>query len=249
MKIKALFLTFAGTFSILLISAVFLYTQLIAVGNLNLSTLTESLYHEDAKILTWVLATVPADRLETLKLPDSWAEISLVNNGDLTIASSTSPARRGSPLHSHPELLDQGSRIIDSMKSGKPGIVETKAYMVVIQPLNSNQSIISLKPKKWENAIVEKQDKQLKKDSTRIMWILAVFLAAGAVVCLIVSILVAVVVGGPMKKLMQAFEALSLGDFNHELTQGKGSEMKSFSESYLRLKTSLALALERLGRK
>jgi len=249
MKIKAFIVTFAGTFLVLVISALFIFIQLRAVDNLNLSTLTESLYHEDAKILSWVLATVPVDRLESLKLPESWAEISLVNNGDLTIASSTNPTRKGLPFHTHPELLDQGSKIMESMKSGKPAVVETKAYMVVVQPLNGTQSVISLKPKKWEKGIVEKQDVQLEQESDHIMWTLIIFLGAGAIVCLIVSILVVSTIGGPTKKLMEAFEALSLGDFTHELSRGKGSEMRSFGESYLRLKTSLALALERLGRR
>jgi methyl-accepting chemotaxis protein len=249
MKMKAFLITFAATFSILVISALFIFLQLKAVDNMNLSALTESLYHEDAKILTWILGTVPPDRLESLKLPESWAEITLVDNGDLTIMSSTSPARKGSPLHSHPELLDQGDRIIESIKSRKPATVETKAYMVVMQPVDGDQSLISLKPKKWEKEIVEKQDAQLRRDSTRIMWTLAIFLGAGTILCLIVSALVAGFIAGPTKKLMKALEALSLGDFTYELDQGRGAEMKNFSESYLRLKTSLALALERLGRK
>jgi methyl-accepting chemotaxis protein len=249
MRIKVFLITLAGTLSILVISALLIFTQMKAVDNMNLSTLTESLYHEDTKILSWILGTVPLDRLENLKLPESWAEISVVNNSDLTIVSSTNPGRKGSPLHSHPELLDQGNKIIESMKGGKPSMIETKAYMVVVQPVQGNQSVISLKPKKWEKGIVEKQAAQLEKDSTQIMLTLLIFLGAGFIVSLIVSLLVAGMVGKPLRKLKTAFEALSLGDFTHELEEGKGSEMKSISESYLRLKTSLALALERLGRR
>jgi methyl-accepting chemotaxis protein len=249
MKIKVFFITCAGLVSILIASALLVYTQMRAVENINLDTLTGSLYQEDSKILSWVLSSVPIDKIDSMKLPASWAEIFVVDHSDLKILSSTNPNRKGLPLHSHPDLLDQASKIMESMKTGKPSTLSTKAYMVIIQPMNNNQSIIALKPKAWENGLVSKQDTQLDKDASKVNFTLVIFFCIGLGVALVVSFLVAIYVAKPTKKLMVALEALSLGDFSHEFKGTMDNDMKTFAESYLRLKTSLAMALERLGRR
>jgi HAMP domain-containing protein len=56
-------------------------------------------------------------------------------------------------------------------------------------------------------------------------------------------------VAAPTSHALEALEALSLGDFEHEITKTKSREMESFTESYLRLKTSLEIALDRISRR
>jgi methyl-accepting chemotaxis protein len=249
MKIKVFFITCLGLLSILIVSTLLVYIQMRTVNSINFDTLTESLYQEDSKILSYVLSAVSMDRIETMKLPESWAEILVVNNSDLTVVSSTNPKSKGLPLHRHPELLDQASYLMKSMKTGKSSIVTTHDYMVIIHPISADQSLIALKPKTWEKGLVAKQDEQIGKEASKSVYLMIILLGIGLFLAVLVSFLVADTVVRPLKKIMDAFKALSLGDFDNDLDEVKGKDMKAFSESYLRLKTSLTMALERLGRK
>jgi hypothetical protein len=56
-------------------------------------------------------------------------------------------------------------------------------------------------------------------------------------------------VAGPVRKALDALEALSLGDFDHDLDEKATSEMGLFVESYLRVKTSLEMALDMIARR
>lgn len=249
MKIKVFFITCAGSAIILVASSMLVFTQMRAVQDIGLDTLTESLYQEDAKILSWILSSVPLDRVETMTLPESWAEIFVVNNSDLVVVSSTKQGRRGLPLYRHPDLLDQGSMLMDAMRAGKTSTVNTPDYMVVIRPAGAGQSIIALKPKAWEKNLVSRQNAQIDRDASRITCTMLIFIGAGLCITFLVSLLIAFVVVNPTLKIRDAFEALSLGDFDHEVPGTGRKDMKAFMESYLRLKTSLTMALERIQRR
>jgi hypothetical protein len=249
MKIKVFLIVCLGAFIMLLISSILVYTQMRAMKNIGLNALTESLYNEDSKILSWILSSVPTDRITAMKLPDTWAEISVVNNNDLVVFSSTNPSHKGLPLHRHPELLDQASLLIEAMKVGKPATVRTSEYMVVIQPINADQTIIALKPKAWERGLVSDQDAKIRKDVSASTCTLVIFLGIGLLMTFLISYLIAVIVVNPTSKLMDAFEALSLGDFDYEIKGAGGKDMEAFTESFLRLKASLVMALERISRR
>jgi HAMP domain-containing protein len=249
MKIKVFLIVCLGAFIMLLISSILVYTQMRAMNDINLNALTESLYNEDSKILSWILSSVPTDRITAMKLPDTWAEILVVNNNDLVVSSSTNPTHTGLPLYRHPELLDQASFLMDSMKVGKPATVRTSEYMVVVQPINADQTIIALKPKAWEKGLVSEQDAKIRKDVSATTRTLVIFLGVGLLITFLISYLIATAVVNPTRKLMDALEALSLGDFDYEIKGAGGKDMEAFIESFLRLKASLVMALERISRR
>jgi nitrogen fixation/metabolism regulation signal transduction histidine kinase len=249
MKIKVFLIVCLGAAIMLLFSSILVYTQMRAMQNISFDTLTESLYNEDSTILSWILSSVSTDRIDTMKLPDSWAEIFVVNNNDLVVASSTNQSHKGLPLHRHPELLDQAPSLIEAMKAGKPTALKTSQYMVVIHPTSADQTIVALKPKAWEKGLVSQQDAQIRKDRSAITRTLLIFLGIGLFIAILISFLIAFIVVNPTRKLLNAFEALSLGDFDYEIKEAWGEDMKTFTESFLRLKASLVMALERISRR
>ena len=97
MKIKVFLIVCIGAAVMLTVSSILVYTQLHAVKGVNMAPLADSLYKQDSKVLTWILSTIPLEKIETLKLPESWAEISVVNNGDLKLTTSTIRPIKESP--------------------------------------------------------------------------------------------------------------------------------------------------------
>jgi HAMP domain-containing protein len=249
MKIKVFFIVCIGAAVMLSVSSILVYTQLHAVKSVNMAPLADSLYKQDSKVLTWILSTIPFEKIETMKLPESWAEISVVNNGDLKLATSTNPAHKGIALYSHPQLLDQGSGIVNAIKSRNPSIVSVKDYMVVIQPLNADQSLIALKPKSWEKGLISEYESRLEETTSGFYTMLGIFLIIGVCITVFIAFIITRIVAAPTDNALDAFEALSLGDFDHGIKDVKGKEMEAFTESYLRLKTSLEMALERISRR
>ncbi|HVN72194.1 MAG TPA: hypothetical protein VMU10_09265 [Desulfomonilia bacterium] len=249
MKNKVFLTVFIGVALIMGISSILVYTQLYTVQSVNLDPLTDSLYREDSKVLNWILSSIPLDKIDTLKLPDSWAEIFVVNNSDLNLVNSSNPAHKGMALHKHPLLLDQASVIIPAIESKKSSSVNTKDYMVVVQPLSNDQSIIALKPKAWERGLVAEHDKRLKSTTYGIFMILGIFLVVGVCITILLAFIISKMTVSPTRKAFSALEALSLGDFDYDIGAAKDKEMESFVESYLRLKTSLEMALEKISRR
>ena len=190
MKIKVFLLVFAGAVLMLVLSSAMVYTQMRSVRAVNLDTLTESLFKEDAKVLSWILSSVPPDRIDTLRLPESWAEIFLVEMDNLQLSASTNQAHRGIPLYRHPLLLDQASVITDAMKRGTSATANTPSYMVIVEPAGAGRFIVALKPKAWERRLVEEQTREIESRTRGITVILAVFLAAGLLLALLVSFMV-----------------------------------------------------------
>ena len=249
MKIKVFLIVCIGAALMMGISLILIYTQLKTVQSVNLDPLTNSLYKEDSKVLTWILSSVPTDKIDTLKLPDSWAEIFVVNNSDLNLVNSSNPSHKGIALHKHPLLLDQASTIIASIESKKPSSVNLKDYMVVVQPLSNDQSIIALKPKAWEKGLVAEHDNLLKSTSSSIFLKLCIFLIFGVCLTISLAFFISKTAISPAHKAFTALEALSLGDFDFDLEATKDKEMETFIESYIRLKTSLEMALEKISRR
>jgi len=249
MKIKIFAIVCVGALLMMGISSILVYTQVRAVQKVNLDPLAEHLNTENSKVLGWIIATVPIEKVDSLKLPESWAEIFVVNEGDLQLVSSTNPAHRGVALYRHPQLLDQGAAIMNAIKARKATTVSSKEFKVIIQPLATGQSIVALKPKAWEGTLVSRQNNEIKESSFGVMTILGIFLAAGSLLAVITAFVITRAIAAPTTRALEALEALSLGDFDHELDTAKGREMTSFTESYLRLKASLEMALERISRR
>jgi HAMP domain-containing protein len=249
MKIKVFLIVCIGAVVMLGISSMLIFTQVRSVQKVNLDPLADSLFKEDSKILTWILSSIPPEKINTMKLPESWAELFVVNNSDLQLVSSTNTAHKGIALYQHPLLLDQATVIVNAIKTKKPTTVSAKEFMVVIQPLSSEQSIVALKPKAWENTLFSEHNKQIENVSSGILTILGIFLIIGSCITLVIAYIITRTVAAPTSHALDALEALSLGEFNHEIKNPKSREMESFTESYLRLKTSLEMALDRISRR
>ena len=249
MKIKVFFIVCIGAVVMLGFSSILILTQLRSVQKVNLDPLTDSLFKEDSKILTWIISSIPPEKINTLKLPESWAEIFVVNNSDLQLVSSTNTAHKGVALYHHRALLDQADKIVNAIKTKKSSTVSSKEFMVVIQPLSPEQTIVALKPKAWENGLFSDYDKQIEDASSSILTIMGIFLIIGSCIALLIAYFITRTVAAPTSYALDALEALSLGDFKHEIETTKSREMESFTESYLRLKTSLEIALERISRR
>jgi len=67
MKIKVFAIVCIGAFLMLGISSALIYTQVKAVQGVSLDPLADSLQKEDSKVLTWILSSIPVDKVETLK--------------------------------------------------------------------------------------------------------------------------------------------------------------------------------------
>jgi methyl-accepting chemotaxis protein len=249
MKIKVFAIVCIGAFLMLGISSALIYTQVKAVQGVTLDPLADSLHKENSKVLVWILSSIPVENIDTLKLPESWAEIFVVNNSDLQMVSSTSSSHKGIPLYRHPQLLDQGAAVVNAIKARAPSTVSTKDFMIVIQPTGTDQSILALKPKAWENSLVSKQNNQIKSASSSTFTMLGIFLIVGGLIGVATAFVITIAIASPTKRALNTLEALSLGDFDQEIIEPNSKEMKSFNESYLRLKTSLEMALERISRR
>jgi hypothetical protein len=249
MKSKVFLIVCIGSTLMMLASSVLLFSQLRSVKSINLDPLVDKLSNEDASVLSWILSSIPIEKLNTLKLPESWAEIFVVNNSDLQVISSTNQAHLNVALYQHPLLLDQGSTIVNAIKTRIPTKLSTKEYMVVIKPVTVEQTIISLKPKSWEKSLVKEEDQKLKTATSGIVMILGIFVAIGACITFVMAFFISKTVVTPTSNALEAFEALSLGELDYDIKEASGKEMGMFIDSYYRLKTTLEMALERISRR
>jgi hypothetical protein len=172
MKLKVFLIVLAGSMLMLATSSALVFTQMRSVRSVDLSSLADSLSEEDARILSFILASVDPARIDTLKLPPSWAELFRVSTADLQLTASTEPSHRGMPLYRHPQLLDQAEAITGAIRKGAASTVSTPGYMVVMQPLGSESMVIALKPKAWEKGLVEKQEQEIASRTYRITLVL-----------------------------------------------------------------------------
>lgn len=243
MKTKTFLIAFLGSLVIVLGAAALVYSQLMSIRALGSEELTDKLYKENTTILALTMQTVNPGALEGLRLPGSWAEIMVVDNAGLLIATSTTAAHKGQYLYKLPALLDQAKGIITAMQNKQAVTIKTKDYMVAVRPLEGNTSLIGLKPKAWERDIISDQNRSTQQSIQKIRITMLIFLSAGLVVSFIIALLISLATGKKMDALLKAMEELSLGDLEAVPPAGKGS----FTASFLRIKASLAMALERLG--
>jgi len=248
MKIKTFLIVLIGNLIILAVAGGLVYSQLSAVKGINSEGLVDKLYQEDANIMGWAMQAANPDALEGMRLPASWAELMLVDNGTLQILGSTNQAHRQQFMYKVPELLDQGQGIMAALQNNKAATIGTKDYMVAIRPLEGNRSLIGFKPKAWEAQLITDQKSEQTAKVGKVTRTIAVFLGIGAILALIIALLVSLTTGRSMGSLVKALEDLSLGHLDVNPPEvGKDREMSAFVVSFRRIKASLSMALERLG--
>ncbi|MFY9399497.1 MAG: hypothetical protein WAR22_14145 [Desulfomonilia bacterium] len=230
----------------LLGSTFFVHTQIGAIRGLELSVLENRLYQENTEILSWAMKTFDPAKLAETPLPASWGEILILDNSSLVIRTSSNPDHVGKGIHAIPQLLDESSAIIQALK--KPGrtTLQTRSYMIAISPLSKNETIVGFKPRAFEQGLVSAQTEQVKKSTDSLRRILIWYLIAGVILAVVFPLVIVSVSFIPLKRASKAFERLSLGDFDAEM-DGSGKSMKPLKDSFFRLKTSLKIALEKLG--
>ncbi len=247
MRTKTFLVTFLSFMVLLFCSALLIYLQMQTIKNLRLGVLENKLYIENTGILAWSMKNVDLEKLGRMPLPSSWGEILIVDNTSLTIKSSTDQRHAGMSLYKIPQLLDQASPVIDAMKKGRDETVKTKNYMIALSPLPENSTIIGFKPKEWERGLISEQNDQIQRNTRSITTILIFYVAGGLACAVVLSLIIVFILTMPVTRAAKAFEQLSLGNFDKELPRSGGKVMVSLSDSFFRLKTSLILALEKLG--
>ena len=248
MRLKIFTITFIVFLMILSGSSFLVYTQLLTVQGINLGFLEDKLYKESTEILSWSLKNIDKASLGDNPLPKSWAEIMLVDN-NLNIISSTNKAHSGNSMYKVPELLDQAPGIIDAIKTKKSVQIASETYMIAIMPSGKNTSLVGFKPKSWEKTILAEQNSQLSTNIQSITTVLLIFGAIGLALAFITALVISNIVTKPTRKMVSAFEQLSIGNFDAEIPKYGGKISVSLAESFFRLRTSLMMALERLGGK
>ena len=248
MRLKIFTITFIVFLMILSGSSFLVYTQLLTVQGINLGFLEDKLYKESTEILSWSLKNIDKASLGDNPLPKSWAEIMLVDN-NLNIISSTNKAHSGNSMYKVPELLDQAPGIIDAIKTKKSVQIASETYMIAIMPSGKNTSLVGFKPKSWEKTILSEQNSQLSTNIQSITTVLLIFGAIGLGLAFITALVISNIVTKPTRKMVSAFEQLSIGNFDAEIPKYGGKISVSLAESFFRLRTSLMMALERLGGK
>ncbi|HPC47721.1 MAG TPA: hypothetical protein PLW83_06730 [Deltaproteobacteria bacterium] len=227
-----------------------MYFQARTLESVSLDPLVDSLSEEDTKVLLWVLGNVPQDRIETMELPQSWAEIFVLDATDLVLVASTNPSHRGLPLYRHPLLLDQAQTVVDAMKTGRVTRAQTSQYSLAVVPSDNSRVLIALKPKAWERALVKSQADRIESATRGFHYVVLAFLCLGIAVSLAAAYLAAVWVTSPASAMVRSLEALSLGSFDALPDRGlPGSDGEIFEESFIRLKTSLEMAMDMLSRR
>jgi hypothetical protein len=249
MKLKTFIITFAGFIIILSGSIIGVIYELSSIRDMNLNAITDRLYNENIKIMSEIIANIPPDSYGTLNLPSSWAQIYYVDTQSLTILASTTQADKGKYIYSVPNLLDQGKAIIRCFKTGKPSVIKAKDYLIVAVPAGKTGFAIGLKPRSWEAALINSQLHDISKMSSAIIRNLIIFAFLGIVLSFFLAMIISWLLSGMTTLLFKNLEDLSLGNLEAEPPSLKAGENKVFRDSFIRIKTSLKMALERLGAK
>jgi methyl-accepting chemotaxis protein len=246
MKIKIFIITLAGFILILAGSLTAVVLELSSIKNINTDGITEKLYNENNQIMSSIIQAIPPSTYETLKLPSSWAEIMTVNSDNLAIIASTKLSNKGKYIYNIPGLLDQAKAILAQMKNMKPSVIRSKDYIVAVIPYQANTFIIGLKPKTWEKNLINSQFHEMNNMSSDIYRNLIILTGAGILISIVLSFLITLAVSGYLSEFSKSMKALSLGDLDAKPPVSKGKDMAVFTESFIRIKTSLSMALDRL---
>ncbi len=247
MKIASFAVAFCCFLVFLLGSAFFVHTQTKAVGDLGLSVLEDRLYKENSDILSWAMMSMDTEKLTEASLPASWGEVLIVNNANLVIVNSTNQDHAGKKIHALPQLLDEAAPILAAIKKSSHETVQTEEYMVAIAPLSRNRTLLGFKPRSWEQGLISQQDAQIGRSVKSLKTVLMLYLGGGLVLAIIFPLIIVFMTSRHLNRTAKAFEQLSLGDFDAELSPAGGKSMASLADSFFRLKTSLKIALEKLG--
>lgn len=243
MKLKTFLIAFLGSLLICLGAAAIVYQQLNAVQAVVPRDLTEKLYDENTRIMALVMHQVTPDSISNLKLPGSWAELMVVNNDSLMIAASSNAEHKGQYLHQLPNLLDQAKGIMTAMQGNREITLSTADYRVAVRPLDGNLTLIGLKPKAWERGLISAQNTSTQQSIQKIRLTLMIFLGGSLLAALLIALMVTLVTGKSIGGMVKALEELSLGNLEASPPSSPGS----FATSFLRIKASLSMALDRLG--
>lgn len=249
MKIKVFSIVFITFFIVLTCSAFLMYTQFRKVQDIDLNVLQDRLYTENTKILSWTMNSLDLDTLGDNPVPDSWAEIMVVDNESLLISSTTNREHTGLVMYKLPELLDQAKGIMDAIKTNTATTVRAHTYIVSVMPLENNRSLLGFKPVSWEQGLLEQQNSQIQNSFESTTILLIAFYAAGLFLTFLIALFLANNAVKPLQRMISSFEELSMGNFDAEIPKIKGKSFESLIESFFRLRTSLMMALERLGGK
>ncbi|MBN1636283.1 MAG: hypothetical protein JW920_07200, partial [Deltaproteobacteria bacterium] len=180
-------------------------------------------------------------------IPESWAEIMVVSNETLSISASTNPDHIGLYMYKIPSLLDQSSPIIKAIKNRTTMNISAEEYMVAVLPIENEASLIGLKPKAWEKGLLAQETSQLNRDLDRAKKILIIYFLLGLCVAIMIASMVSITNSRTTLNALKSFEELSLGNFDIKGTSDNVKDMHSPQATFQRLKTSLIMALERLG--
>lgn len=249
MRLKIFSVVFIVLIMVLLGSSFLVYTQMLSVQDINLDMLEDKLYSQDTEILSWAMRTIDVDSLQKSRIPASWAEIMAVDNDSFKIMASTNKDHTGLEMYKIPELLDQASPVIDAINGKKAVNVDARDYMVAVVPLDDNRSLVGFKPKSWEKTILHEQKAYIDKKTASIKTTLLIYCAAGLFIALVAALLISHIAAKPIQRVVSAFEQLSTGNFDTTISDSGGRAFASLAESFSRLKSSLMMALERLGGK
>lgn len=247
MKIASFAAAFCCLLVFLLGSALFVHTQMGVVGGLELCVLEDRLYKENSDILSWAMMSMDTEKLTEAPLPASWGEVLIVDNASLVIINSTNQDHAAQKIHAIPQLLDESAPILAAIRKSSRETVQTEEYMVAIAPLSRDRTLLGFKPRSWEQGLISQQGAQIARSVESLKTVLMAYLGGGLALAVIFSLLIAFMNSRPLNRATKAFEQLSLGDFDAELSPAGGKTMASLAYSFFRLKTSLKIALEKLG--
>ena len=246
MKIKIFIITLAGFILMLIGSLTAVVLELSSIKNINMDGITEKLYEENNQIMSSIIQAIPPSSYDTIKLPSSWAEIMTVNSDNLVIIDSTNKSNKGKYIYSIPGLLDQAKGILAQIKTSKSAVIQSKDYIVAVIPYQANTFILGLKPKTWEKNLINSQFDEMNKTSSAIYKNLIILAVAGILISIVLAFLISLTVSGFLAEITRSIKALSLGDMDIEVPASKGKDLTVFKESFIRIKTSLNMALDRL---
>jgi hypothetical protein len=246
MKIKIFFTAFAGFILVVVGSLTLVIFELPSLKSINMDGITEKLYKENNQIMSSIIQAVPPSSYGKINLPASWAEIMSVNPENLVILNSTNKNNVGKYIYSIPGLLDQAKDILAQMKKSKPAEIQSKDYIVAVIPYQANTFIIGLKPKTWEKDLISSQFTEMNKTSSAIYKNLIILALTGLFISIILAFLLTFTVTGYLVEFSKSIKALSLGDLDINPPTSKGKDLAVFTESFIRIRTSLVMALDRL---
>ncbi len=247
MRSRIFLVTLTGCIFILLCAFFMTSSGMQKINGIHLDTLSGRLYQEDTNIMLKTMKAMDVSKLESISLPSSWGEIMLVDNQSLRIKASTIPGHKGIYMYKIRELLDQAGPILKAISQGKPSIARTRSYMVAVVPSGNAATLVGLKPKTWEKALLLAQKNYLGKVKRNAEHATVITLVVGGILAFIFSLFAALSATRSIKRMISCLDALSKGDLDSPYPVPRTLEERILASSMERIKASLSIALEKLG--